>query len=99
MAIVDDGPGIPASVFGWSVSVRTNTKDRPVVRLERGELWVLTEGRKGTDPEILYQRALIAAIEKELELAAPQQKDLWRKRLARARMEEHLSMMTRIDPR
>lgn len=80
---------------GWAVSFFTDPKGRPGVLLQKGEHWVKTLGRDGTDPEILVDRARISACEKDVELAETSERGTAKRALAQAHALEQANQLMR----
>jgi hypothetical protein len=81
----------PTLLHGWAVR-ETETE----VRLSKGNEWVVTRGRKGIAPGVMLERALIAALEKDVANAVdPEQRREAERALHRAIAEEQVSQVVR----
>lgn len=90
--------------YGWtaqmgSAPLREDEENRhPVLRLEKGDLWVETHGERGIDPQIMYERAMIEALRLELSQADDEgQRASIEEQLKRAQMEERVSQQMRRE--
>lgn len=94
-------------VHGWRVTYYLHpsddappTQQKSAVRLSKGSEWVVTMGNPGIDRSILLERAIIAALEKDLDAAKTDvERDKTKERLRRARLEERISMAERLEAR
>jgi hypothetical protein len=90
--------------YGWtaqlgSAPLREPEENRhPVLRLEKGDLWVETHGERGIDPQIMYERAMIEALRLEQSNTEDEaERVAIGEQLRRAQMEERVSQQMRRE--
>lgn len=97
---------IPQGFYNWRVEAfykgpeghpRIRIPGFPTVVLTSGEEWVVTTGGEGCDLEVAYQRACIAACEREIALARKTDDvAIWRQRLMEADVAERRGQKDRL---
>ena len=86
-------------IHGWKVTHSIRPDGKPQVELSKPERNTVTSwGRRGVDPTIVLQRALIEALRQDVEVAGPQETAEARQRLHRAILDERVAMADRTLP-
>lgn len=86
-------------IHGWKVKFVIRPDGKPQIELHKPDRnSVYFWGRKGMDPTIILQRALIEALRQDVERANPQESSEARNRLHRAILEERIAMADRTVP-